>query len=538
MKKTATLFGCVCLCALFSCKKDLVTPVTDLATVSQKNLSLTTVNGQTVNTDTIPPTNAVDVHTLGVKGDGVTDDTKALQAAFNSHSVLLLKGGKYIINTTITMPAGLKLYGTGGATITAGNSMSGTLSTLGRYLFINNSNRNVINNVTFTKSSEAFNLGVWGTSVIYIENSPYVNVSYCKFNFNQPYQHSGVKAVWCEGTGTLYTYIWHNTCNTVGIEYAEAGASGTSVMYNTINNANSNALSGDGDNPSYCTGIQVCYNTINQAGYNGVNDWGTIDGTLIRGNVINGTGKSPSEGALGEGIQCAAVNAVVTLNTISDAQAQYIEVGSPSTRVDSNKIIDTKLTMLGIVVECMVTPSSRCKTTTAEVGYNNITGCLNAVQVIGNVTPSVNIRYNTINNPKNIGVNIVSNSASYVVNLTGNIINMTTPSLQARNAILSYATPMTTTQLVNLTNNNITYGTGANGGAGTETAVSTHTNTVTLVSNKVTGNSVKSKSGVEVFGINSNGATYTGCKFTNNSFTNCLTSITGFKTVLNTGNTF
>ena len=539
MKKTATLFGCVCLLALFSCKKDeMTTPVSDAKSISQKNLSLTTVNGQTVNTDTIPPTTAVDVHTLGVKGDGVTDDTKALQAAFSSHSVLLLKGGKYLINNTLTMPGGLKLYGTNGATITAGNSMTGTLLTLGRYLYISNSNRNVVNNVIFNKSSQAFNLGVWAASVIYITNSPYSYISYCKFNFNQPYQHSGVKAVWCEGTGTLYTYIWHNTCNTVGIEYAESGASGTSCMFNTINNANSNALEADGNGTSYCTGIMVGFNTVNNAGYNGIVDWGLVDGTHITGNVVNGSGKSPSEGALGEGIQCAAINTVVDLNTVSDAQAQYIEVGSPSIRVDSNKIIDTKLVTLGIVVECMVTPSSRCKTTTCEIGHNNITGCLNAIQVIGNVTPSVNMNYNTIANPKNIGVNIISNSASYNVNLTGNTINMTTPNLQSRNAILSYVSSLTSTQLINLTNNTVNYSTGAAGGIGSETAISAHTNTMTLIGNKVNGNSIKSKSGAEVMAMNSNGASYTGYTFTNNVFTNCGNSITGYKTISLSGNIF
>lgn len=52
----------------------------------------------------LPPTTAwVNVHTLGVKGDGKTDDTAAIQKAVNGHRVLYFPSGNYIVRSTITL---------------------------------------------------------------------------------------------------------------------------------------------------------------------------------------------------------------------------------------------------------------------------------------------------------------------------------------------------------------------------------------------------------------------------------------------------
>src|SRR4051812_10149596 len=46
----------------------------------------------------LPPTSQwVNVHTLGVKGDNKTDDTAALQRAIDSHKVLYMPSGRYIV---------------------------------------------------------------------------------------------------------------------------------------------------------------------------------------------------------------------------------------------------------------------------------------------------------------------------------------------------------------------------------------------------------------------------------------------------------
>jgi sugar lactone lactonase YvrE len=52
----------------------------------------------------LPPTNEwVNVHTLGVKGDGRTDDTEAIQKAIVSHRVLYFPSGFYIVHDTIAL---------------------------------------------------------------------------------------------------------------------------------------------------------------------------------------------------------------------------------------------------------------------------------------------------------------------------------------------------------------------------------------------------------------------------------------------------
>jgi polygalacturonase len=50
-----------------------------------------------------PMTDWVNVHTLGVKGDGQADDTAAIQAAINAHRVLYFPTGFYIVRDTITL---------------------------------------------------------------------------------------------------------------------------------------------------------------------------------------------------------------------------------------------------------------------------------------------------------------------------------------------------------------------------------------------------------------------------------------------------
>src|SRR3984885_12382761 len=45
----------------------------------------------------------VNIHTLGVKGDGGTDDTVALQNAINQHPVLYFPSGRYLLHDTLTL---------------------------------------------------------------------------------------------------------------------------------------------------------------------------------------------------------------------------------------------------------------------------------------------------------------------------------------------------------------------------------------------------------------------------------------------------
>jgi hypothetical protein len=52
----------------------------------------------------LPPSSEwVNVHTLGVKGDGVSDDTAGIQQAIDTHRVLYFPSGHYVVRNTLTL---------------------------------------------------------------------------------------------------------------------------------------------------------------------------------------------------------------------------------------------------------------------------------------------------------------------------------------------------------------------------------------------------------------------------------------------------
>jgi sugar lactone lactonase YvrE len=53
----------------------------------------------------------VDVHTLGVKGDGATDDTAAIQKAIDTQRVLYFPGGHYVVSDTLALRPDTVLIG-------------------------------------------------------------------------------------------------------------------------------------------------------------------------------------------------------------------------------------------------------------------------------------------------------------------------------------------------------------------------------------------------------------------------------------------
>ena len=60
----------------------------------------------------LPPSSEwVNVHSLGVKGDGTTDDTSAIQQAIGAHRVLYFPSGHYVVRDTITLAPETVLIG-------------------------------------------------------------------------------------------------------------------------------------------------------------------------------------------------------------------------------------------------------------------------------------------------------------------------------------------------------------------------------------------------------------------------------------------
>ena len=521
--------------SFLSCQKN----INDVTQPHPLNVSANSAVIQSTTTaiaDTIPPSNATDVKTYGAKGDGVTDDSGAIQNAINRANVIVFSKGTYMINKTLILRSGVSIYGINGATIQAGPSMTGDLLISGRYFYLNSVSGSSLINLKFQPSIKNFSLGAWANAVIYIANSPNNIFKYNIINFKQAYAASGVEGFWVSGTGSINNQITYNTLNTVGIEYAEAGASYNTFLFNTIVNAHSDALSAHGNSTVYCTKNRVLYNRITNAGHMGIEDWGNVDGTQVRGNVINGTGKSPSEGTDGIGISLVGVNAVAVLNTISDAKLMYMEIGgNHNCRVDSNIIYDTAGLITGILVNFRSATPANAKSSGSSIGYNTIFNCLEGISVEGDYTPLAALTGNKINDPKYIGINVNSNSA-FTVGLNGNVITYTKPNVQARNGIVVYSTKLSGAQITNVTGNTITYNTSANSGSAKEIALMIGVNNINYTGNYVYGNKIKA-GGVPISAISSNGNNFSGITVLNNTFSGATVDLLHLIFKTNTGNT-
>ena len=61
--------------------------------------------------DLPPSSDWVNVHTLGIKGDGQTDDTEAIQAAIDAHRLLYFPSGHYVVRDTLKLKSDTSLIG-------------------------------------------------------------------------------------------------------------------------------------------------------------------------------------------------------------------------------------------------------------------------------------------------------------------------------------------------------------------------------------------------------------------------------------------
>jgi parallel beta-helix repeat protein len=541
--KLYPFFHCAILLLLFSCNKTcLVTPQPEQQIVSVSALDPSNDISSIATTviDTVVPDNAVSVKKFGALGNGVVDDSNALQAALNAENVIVLPTGTYIINKTITLKSGTKIYGKPGAIIKAGTNMKGTLQTLGRYLYISNANNCLVNNVKFQQSSQSFKFSKWANACIYLENSANTKITYNNFDFNLPYSNTGFVAIWVGGGQSTNTLIKGNRLISAGIEYAENGASRTIVDGNHITNSPADALVAHGNTAQFCTNNVITNNIIENAGYMGIEDWGNVDGSIIRNNKITGTGKNPAN-TDGIGISAVGVNTHVVSNTIADAQYYYIEVGgSHNCFVDSNIINDNKRVATGIFINFTAVQPLGAKSDGSKIISNIINNCHTGIAVFGDNAPNLDIKSNTINNPVFEGINIDSASPlSYAVNITDNNIQFNTPNKKDRKAIELYSSLAhgAGNQNITLNNNTITYATTADGGLGVEFGVEIGIDNTVLDGNKINGNNIKSGK-TSVLALTSNGAPTQNVSLINNVISGATTDISSFVIKNQSGNTF
>jgi hypothetical protein len=546
MKLSLLMFGMILL-LLFSCGKAIVHPTISDQQQLAANPSQTLhnipniVSASTSLPDTVVPANAVSVKKYGAVGDGVHDDASAIQTALNSESVVYFPPGTYIINNTVDMRSGVKLYGTGGATIKSGNRMQGTLLAMGRYFYLKNADNSSITNVRFQKSAQSFSLGQWANSCIYIINCKGTTISYNNFDFNLPYSKTGLEGIWVSGELSENTLIKANKLTSVGIEYAENGANATTVDGNYITHAANDGLSSHGNSLTWCTKHIVRNNVVENSGLMGIEDWGKVDGTIIYNNTINGVGKDPAQASNGIAISAVGINTMVVNNKLTDAPIYYIESGGTNI-IDSNIINDTQGKAVGIMSNFTALQSativSRWKSNVMRITRNVITGCDRSIVVFGNYSPNVNIGSNNITNPGLAGINIDSSSPLYTINVTDNKISFNVPNIHSRKAFESYtSSDHTGIQNINLDSNIVTYAVTAGGGKGVEYGFEIGTDNAVLNANQVYGNNIQANKQA-VYAISGNTDPAYSITLTNNMVYGATVNLKDFTIKTKSGNNF
>jgi hypothetical protein len=543
MKHYPLMLGAIFL-LFFSCKK-----ADNANSISrQQALSFNTAldSNNAINTtgflvDTIPPANAVSVKKFGAIGDGTHDDTNDIQAALNSETVLMLPAGTYLINNTLNMRPGVKLYGTGGAIIKAGDNMQGTLLSRGMYFYVSNTANCLIGNINFQKSTQPFNLGAWGNACVYIIDSKNIVVNNNVFNFDLPYAKIGLAGIWVSGSSSANNIIKNNKLTSVGIEYAESGASSTIVDGNYINHAPNDGLSAHGNSDIYCNYNIVINNVIENSGLMGVEDWGNVNATLIKNNTITGVGKDPAQQKDGIGISAVGINTRVVSNKITDAPIYYIEVGGTNT-IDSNIMNDTQGKAIGIIGNFTGTTSKSAtpvrNSNVMTITSNTITGCNRGVVIFGNYSPNVNINNNTIINPIFIGINVDSASPSYTISVSDNKTSFTIPNTQVRKAFESYTSLKNArNQKITLDNNIVTYDVAASGGSGVEYGFEIGTNNTVINANLFNGNNITAGNSL-VYAISGSTIPVSGITLTNNRVNGATVNLKAFIIKTRLGNNF
>lgn len=525
-KRCCTALIFVAAFAQFSCSKN----ATDPSGLSPSIVPETgTTGSQTYNS-------------YGLTGDGVTDNTAALQALFDQNSAIYLKAGTYIINQTINLKAGFQLYGEAGTVIKAGKAMSGTLLSNARYIFISSADNTLIHQITFAQSEQAYQLSSWNNACIYILNSKNSTVENSTFDYHLPYSITGFDAVWVSGTGSANTMIKNNLLTTLGIKYAENGADGTVVQNNIIKNPASNALTGNGNHATdYSTGCMVLNNTVQNAGRMGIEDWGKIDHSVISGNKINGTGKDPGQAAAGFGISAVGTNVTVSNNTISDTQVYTIEVRGNYNIVVSGNTLNSNPESTGIFMNYTYpVPELAASGTAGTITGNKISNSKIAIHIFGDYESNALLQSNVLTNIISKGISVESGSQNYRVDIRNNRLNFTVPATADRYALFSFTKfpAGTANQLITVSADTLSYSSGAAGGAGIDLGLVIRTDKAVISNSVISGSSAKSITGTAISAITAYGASPAGLQLTGNTVTGASVNLSGFTQVTASGNNF
>jgi hypothetical protein len=487
-------------------------------------------------------TSGVNSSGWGLRANGLEDDTDALQNIFNKadSSEIVFDGGEFLIHRTLLLKSGCKVVGKNGAIIKAAPVITGTLLKYGRFFYLNEVSDCSITGLRFLSENNSFQLSGWGDACVSIYNSTNSVIEDNTFQFDQKYGIVGVEAVWVSGPKTKNTLIRNNVIHGLGIKYAENGASSTIVENNKIVNAHSNALTANGNSDTMISGCKVINNYIENAGRMGIEDWGLVDGSLIEGNTVKGTGKDPAQTHEGLGISAVGINTKVNKNKIYDAHIFYLEIGgNHNITAEDNEISDISGKATGVILNFTDKLPKPLTESFSKVSGTLIENCDKAVMVFGSNDPRCAVTGNIFRNVKTRGISIEGDSPTFDIEVSDNQFIVDVPTSVFRCMINTYTNlpSGTTSQKLRVLRNKITYAKTADGGSGFDLTLLVLADHAQIVENEVIGNDIKS-GGYPVYAISGNGGNALGVSITGNKIYGSVVDLKGYRQVVVNGNDF
>lgn len=399
----------------------------------------------------------VSVLDYGAKGDGVTDDTVAIQAAFtrNVGKIIYFPAGTYMISA-LSLTGNTSIYGVGRASVIKRivGIAPGATSML---LVTSTTNGCSITGLCFQNIANAIGAGLGFDNCINVTNCANVNVKDCYFSIGLRSAVYAVNCVGCEFTGNnVYEYgdnpvnpvvndqpnvaiafFLVDSCSDCNVSYNRVAAGGCGVGFQAIT-AGSILVrcSAIGNIINNCStyGIFVYDNNLNNGGLGYVRNCNVNDNVVsnVYGSILISGLKNAGAGIYIQGCQFTSVvgntvdNVAIQTNSFT-LQPAGIAVGNATAfTITGNSISNPN--QMGIYSA----NSNNFNLGGAGVIANNSINCIAATTSAILIADSINVAVigNSIQGMTQYGIRtIATTTGNFRIAVTNNLLNATATTL-------------------------------------------------------------------------------------------------------------